>query len=74
MNRYETGLIFDLDMEEEERALFVERLEKIIVDFSGEVFDREDWGVRRLAYRILKKSSGHYLFLRYSGERGVPAT
>ncbi|NIO16750.1 MAG: 30S ribosomal protein S6 [Deltaproteobacteria bacterium] len=71
MNRYETGLIFDLDMEEEERSLFVERLEKIIGDFSGEVFDREDWGVRRLAYRILKKSSGHYLFLRYNGERGV---
>jgi small subunit ribosomal protein S6 len=71
MDRYETAVILDLDWEEEEKNAFVERLEKIISDFSGEIFDREDWGIRKLAYRILKKNSGHYLFLRYTGKRGI---
>jgi small subunit ribosomal protein S6 len=71
MRKYETAVIFDLDWEEEDRNAFVERLENIITDFSGEVFDKEDWGGRKLAYKILKKNSGRYLFLRYSGKAGV---
>lgn len=71
MRRYETAVIFDIDWEEEDRNAFVERLENIITDFSGEVFDKEDWGVRKLAYKIFKKNSGCYLFLRYSGKAGV---
>lgn len=71
MNNYETALILDPEWEEEERNDFVERLEKVIESFSGGIIDREEWGLRKLAYRILKHTSGYYLFLRYSGSKGV---
>ncbi len=71
MQQYEMAVIFDTELLEEERNSFIERLEGIITNFSGEITDREEWGTRKLAYRIQKKGSGFYFFLRYSGGRGV---
>ncbi len=71
MQQYETAVIFDTEWQEEERNSFIERLEGIIETFSGEITDREEWGARKLAYRIRKKGSGFYYFLRFSGVRGV---
>ncbi len=71
MRKYETAIILDPEIGEEEREQVVSRLTEAIGQFSGEVFDREDWGIRKLAYRIKRKERGYYFFLRYTGDAGV---
>lgn len=73
MAKYETAVVFDSDWNESEKNSFLSRLEEIVGNFSGTIFDREDWGSRKLAYTIQKKDRGHYIFLRYDGENGVIA-
>jgi small subunit ribosomal protein S6 len=71
MQKYETAILFDPDLPEERRKEFLAKVEGVISRFQGEVLKQDDWGIRKLAYPIRKKSNAIYTFLVYSGERGV---
>jgi len=71
MQKYETAILFDPELPEERRKEFLAKLAGVISRFQGEVFKAADWGIRKLAYQIQKKSNAYYTFLVYSGERGV---
>lgn len=71
MQKYETAVLFDPELPEERRKEFLAKLEGVISRFHGGILKQDDWGIRKLAYQIRKKSNAYYTFLVYSGERGV---
>ena len=57
MNKYELIYIIDTTVEEAARKELIEKFNGIIAANGGEVVKVEEWGKRRLAYAIEKKSS-----------------
>jgi small subunit ribosomal protein S6 len=69
--RYETAILFDPELPEDARKEFLAKLTGIVAGYKGEVLKTDDWGNRKLAYPIRKKSNAFYTFLLYTGSRGV---
>jgi len=69
--RYETAILFDPELPDDQRKDFLGKLSGVIASFQGEVLKTDDWGNRKLAYQIKKRSNAFYTFLLYTGTRGV---
>jgi small subunit ribosomal protein S6 len=69
--RYETAILFDPELPEDQRKEFLGKLSGVVASFQGEVLKTDDWGNRKLAYQIRKRSNAFYTFLLYTGTRGV---
>ena len=67
MRRYETIVIVDPDVPEDERNSFCDKLKDIILQKNGLLIELEEWGIKRLAYEIRKKIRGYYFRLEYCG-------
>lgn len=67
MRKYETLFIMDPDLEEEKTQSVIEKVKGIITQGNGEILKVEDWGKRKLAYRVKKKTKGHYILIHFSG-------
>jgi small subunit ribosomal protein S6 len=46
----------------------VAKFKKIITDSKGEIVYEEDWGLKKLAYPIQKKSTGFYHLIEFRAE------
>lgn len=68
MKRYETIIIIDPDLSKEAEAPILERVNDLIPQFKGFLIETDDWGTKKLAYDIKKKSRGHYVRLDYCGD------
>ena len=68
MKRYETIVIIDPDLTEEQRIPLFERLEEIISKGSGMMIQNDQWGSKKLAYDIKKKNRGYYVLIDYCGD------
>jgi len=72
MNRiYEELFIVRPDEPEEQIDQFIEQLTLLIANHGGNVDKSEKWGVRKLAYRVDKRTEGSYVLLQFTAE---PAT
>lgn len=71
MNRYETFIILETDLPEEERKAILDRSESIIVAAKGVILVFDEWGSRKLAYPIQKKNLGYYVRMDYCGPGNV---
>jgi small subunit ribosomal protein S6 len=67
MRRYETIFIADNDLPEDERFPILEKLKDLIHQHNGLLVTIDEWGGKRLAYEIRKKSQGYYIRLDYCG-------
>jgi small subunit ribosomal protein S6 len=67
MRRYETIIIIDPDLSEEQRAPLFERCKDLIPQYKGLLVIQDDWGQKKLAYDIKKKARGYYTRLDYCG-------
>lgn len=67
MRRYETFIIIDPDLSDEERSPIFEKVKDLIQQEKGFLVMLDEWGPRRLAYEIKKKSRGYYVRLDYCG-------
>ncbi|MBU0698809.1 MAG: 30S ribosomal protein S6 [Proteobacteria bacterium] len=67
MRRYETIFIVDPDLSGEEHAPLFERLKLLFPQMGGFLVSIDEWGLRKLAYEIKKKTRGHYVRLDYCG-------
>lgn len=65
MKTYETVIIVDAHLPEENIEGVVEKVRKIITDSGGNILDVNRWGKRRLAYEIKKKQHGYYVYFLY---------
>ena len=67
MRRYETFIIIDPDLSDEERSPIFEKVKDLIQQEECLLVMLDEWGPRRLAYEIKKKSRGYYVRLDYCG-------
>ncbi len=67
MRRYETIVIIDPDLSHEQRLPVFERLKDLIVQQGGFLVIVDEWGDKRLAYEIKKRSRGYYVYLDFCG-------
>ena len=67
MRRYETFVITDPDISQEEREPVLDRVKELITQQDGFLVFEDVWGERKLAYQIKKKERGHYVRFDYCG-------
>ncbi len=67
MRRYETIVIVDPELTEEKRSSLFERVQNIISSHDGFLIEFDEWGAKKLAYEIKKKSRGYYTRIDYCG-------
>lgn len=67
MRRYETIVILEPDLPEDRRKPVLERIEETIARDDGFPIEFDDWGNRKLAYEIKRKTRGHYIRIDYCG-------
>jgi small subunit ribosomal protein S6 len=68
MRMYETIIIVQPDLGDEELKALSTKIQEIIGTMKGEFQRLEDWGVRKLAYPINKVTRGRYYYLRFDGD------
>ncbi|MFC0878589.1 30S ribosomal protein S6 [Saccharicrinis sp. FJH2] len=65
LNNYETVFILTPVLSENQMKEAVEKFNKLLTDNGAEIVHQENWGLRKLAYPIQKKSTGFYQLLEF---------
>ncbi|MBC7385927.1 MAG: 30S ribosomal protein S6 [Cryobacterium sp.] len=73
MAGYETTFITRPEMNEDQLKALQDRIASVITEYKGELVLQEDWGTKRLAYKIQKETRGRYTYLVYTGEGNIVA-
>ena len=68
LNQYETVFIATPVLSDTQMKEAVNKFKKIITDGEGEIIHEENWGLRKLAYPIQKKSTGFYYLIEFKTE------
>ena len=68
VNQYETVFILTPVLSENQIKETVDYFRKVITDNGGEIVHEEDWGLRKLAYPIQKKTTGYYHLFEFKAE------
>jgi small subunit ribosomal protein S6 len=68
VNQYETVFIATPVLSENQMKETVAKFRELIKANGGEVIHEEDWGLRKLAYPIQKKSTGFYHLIEFKSE------
>ncbi len=71
MQRYETILIIDPDLPEDEIEGIIEGVKEFFAQEGAEIIKVDQWGKRKLVYEIKKKHKGVYVLLDYQGESDI---
>jgi small subunit ribosomal protein S6 len=66
MRVYEELFIVKPDAPEEEVNTFIDQLKTLITNGKGTVDKVDNWGTRKLAYRVSKFAEGHYILIQFS--------
>lgn len=72
MRQYETMVIIDAMISDEAIDAEVQSIASII-SAGGEIIRRDDWGKRKMAYSINKKTHGYYVIFYFKAEVSVVA-
>jgi small subunit ribosomal protein S6 len=67
LNHYETVFIATPVLSENQMKEAVQKFKKVITDNEGDVVHEENWGLKKLAYPIQKKSTGFYYLIEFKG-------
>ena len=63
MRKYEIIFIAQPDLDEETLNTVIEKIKGWITDDKGEVVSIDNWGKKRMAYRIRKQRDGQYILI-----------
>ena len=66
-SQYETVFIMTPVLSEDQKDETVKKYKKILTDGGAEIVTEENWGLRKLAYPIQKKSTGFYYSVEFKG-------
>lgn len=66
MNYYEHIFIVDAQLPDDVIQEKVKKFQGVVSENGGEILYLEEWGTRRLAYEIRKKTQGYYVFMQFS--------
>ena len=73
MRTYETIFIAHPDLVEEEVKALIDKMKGIIENLNGQLVKVEEWGRRKLAYKLKKLTRGYYVLIRFLGNGEVLA-
>ena len=71
LNQYETVFIMTPVLSEEQMKETVEKYQKFLISKQAEIVHEDNWGLRKLAYPIQKKSTGFYHLIEFKSEPEV---
>ena len=71
MNQYETVFILTPVLSDEQMKEAVGKFKNYLTSKNAEILYEENWGMRKLAYSIDKKSSGFYIVFGFKAEPTV---
>lgn len=71
--RYETVFILTPVLSDEQTKEAVKKFRDLIKDGQGKVVHEENWGMRKLAYPIQKKSTGFYQLIEFESDPSLIA-
>ena len=68
MNHYETVFIATPVLSDVQTKELFGKFQGVITEHGGQIVSSEDWGLRKLAYPIQKKTTGFYYLIEFEGE------
>ena len=71
MNQYETVFILTPVLSDVQMKEAVEKFKGILTAEGAEIVNEENWGLKKLAYPIQKKSTGFYQLIEFKAEPSV---
>ncbi|MBC8461024.1 MAG: 30S ribosomal protein S6 [Bacteroidales bacterium] len=67
-NQYETVFIMTPVLSDEQMKETVEKYQKFLKEKDAEIIFEDNWGLRKLAYPIQKKSTGFYHLIEFKAD------
>ena len=71
MNQYETVFILTPVLSDVQMKEAVEKFKGILAAEGAEIINEENWGLKKLAYPIEKKSTGFYQLIEFKADPAV---
>ena len=71
MNNYETVFILTPVLSDVQMKEAVEKFKALLVEEGAEIINEENWGLKKMAYPIQKKSTGFYQLIEFNAEPSV---
>ena len=71
MNQYETVFILTPVLSDVQMKETVEKFKNLLIANGAEIVNEENWGLKKMAYAIEKKSTGFYSLLEFKAEPTV---
>ena len=71
MNKYETVFILTPVLSDVQMKEAVDKFKTFLTEQGAEIVNEENWGLRKLAYPIQKKSTGFYCLLEFNADSQV---
>ena len=68
MNHYETVFILNPVLSDEQIKEAVKKFDSLLTEKGAKFVNKEDWGLKKLAYPIQNKKSGFYHLFEYTVE------
>ena len=65
MNQYETVFILTPVLSDDQMKEAVNKFKDVLVNGGAEIINEENWGLKKLAYSIDKKSTGFYELIEF---------
>ncbi|MCC6180998.1 MAG: 30S ribosomal protein S6 [Bacteroidia bacterium] len=66
--RYETVFILTPVLSDDQAKEAAKKFEKILTDLGAKINHKENWGLKKLAYPIQKKTTGFYHLIDFTGK------
>ena len=73
LNQYETVFILTPVLSDDQMKEAVKKYQEFVKDKGAEIVHEENWGMRKMAYPIQKKSTGFYHLMEYKAEGSIIA-
>ena len=68
MKNYETVFILNPVLSEDQAKDTVDKFVKVLTKANAEIINTENWGLKKLAYPINKKSTGFYNLIEFTAD------
>ncbi|HCO67254.1 MAG TPA: 30S ribosomal protein S6 [Dysgonomonas sp.] len=73
MNHYETVFILTPVLSDVQMKEAVDKFKNLLIAENATIVNEENWGLKKLAYPIQKKSTGFYAFIEFDADPTVIA-
>ncbi|MBI1861951.1 MAG: 30S ribosomal protein S6 [Deltaproteobacteria bacterium] len=70
-HNYETIYVLKSGISDTDSQVIHQKVDNVIAKFSGKLKQRDDWGLKELAYPINDETNGRYCVAIYDGKAGV---